>query len=60
MSRKDYCIKPSIKCGFEKDIVSLFPTIIFQPWQYRYINSCIVEFWWITFYVCIGIWENKE
>ncbi len=59
--RKDYRIKP--KVIFEIDnrskIFCILPTIIFQPWKYRYIGGVVVDITWLNLHIGIGIWENK-
>ena len=60
--RKEYCIKPRV--SFENDIkdkmVSFIPTIIFMPWRYRWNGTYVVDIWWLTFHIGIGIWDRRN
>jgi hypothetical protein len=36
---------------------SFLPTIIWQPWMFRYNNSCIIDITWLNIHISIGKWE---
>ena len=58
--RKEYRIRAKI--GFEIDkldyVFFFLPTIVWQPWKYRY-NSYVVELHWLIFTVGFGLWERR-
>ena len=60
--RKEYRIKPKI--GFEIDerykMFFFIPTIIWQPWKYRWDNSFVISVHWLIFAIGVGRWERKE
>ena len=60
-ARKDYYIKPQI--DFEADTVDyafyLIPTIVVQPWPYRYRNTYVVSIIWLNFAVGFGMWKCR-
>ena len=60
--RKEYRIKPKI--GFEIDkqnyLFFLIPTVIWQPWKYRYKDSYVVCLHWLNFAVGFGLWINED
>ena len=56
--RKQYRIKPKIAFEIDKQIVFI-PTIIWQPWKYRYCNSYVISFYWFIFAIGFGFWERK-
>lgn len=60
-TRKEYRIKP--KFVFEIDttnrIFFFLPTILWQPWKYRYNDSYVICFCWLIFNVGFGIWERR-
>lgn len=60
--RKEYIIVPKVTA--EKDTriyaFTFLPTIVWQPWRYRYPNSFVVELWWLNFVVGIGWWERRK
>lgn len=61
MSYKEYRIKPKI--AFEIDtrnyLFMFFPTIVWQPWNYRYNESYVICFHWLNFVIGIGLWERR-
>ena len=59
-SRKEYRIKPIVKFYVDNNIFSFIPTVVWQPWIYRYINSSVVDIWWLHFHILIGTWEYKS
>lgn len=61
-NRKKYRIKPHIGFAVDRDgyIFSLLPTVLVQPWMYRYPGHCIVDITWLHFHICIGVWENRK
>lgn len=60
--RKNWCIKPLLK--FERDtdyyLMSLVPTIMFQPWNYRRPGIAVIDITWFHFHIVIGEWKHKE
>lgn len=60
--RQDYYIK--WKIGFEIDksyrAYSILPTIVWQPWKYRYPLTSIVDITWLNFHIVIGEWRKKR
>ena len=59
--RKQYRIKPTIRFLVDKDdyYFSFLPTVLWQPWVYRYPNiDGIVDIWWLHFHILIGKWER--
>lgn len=57
--RKEYRIKPKIGFEIDKSIFFLLPTIIWQPWKYRYNDSYVIYFCWLVFAVRFGLWERR-
>lgn len=59
--RKEYIIKP--KVFFEADtayyIFSILPTVIVQPWIYRYKGSVIIDITWLNLHIGIGEWTKN-
>lgn len=59
--RKEYRIKPKI--GFEIDnqsyVFFFLPTVVWQPWKYRYNNTYVVNLHWLCFDVGFGVWERR-
>ena len=60
-NRKEYRVKPTIK--FMADTrdyyFSIFPTILWMPWFYRYPNTTgVIDIWWLHFHILIGKWER--
>ena len=61
--RKEYRLKPSIKFMADKEYYhfSFIPTILYEPWIYRYPNSVgIIDIWWLHFHILIGTWERPS
>ena len=60
--REDYRIKPRMKAIIDKEycLFSLIPTVIWQPWKYRYPNTYVVDIHWLIFHLCFGFWERKK
>ena len=59
--RKKYRVLSFIE--FRRDtedyLFSLFPTILWCPWVYRYPNSVgVVDIWWLHFHILIGKWTE--
>lgn len=62
-NRKNYRIKPSFKIWVDdRDYYfSFLPTILWEPWIYRYPNSeDVVDIWWLNIHISIGTWASKE
>lgn len=57
--RKKYHIKPKVEFEIIDSLFFLLPTIIWQPWKYRYNNSYVVCLHWLVFAVGIGLWERR-
>ena len=59
--RKEYHIRAKI--GFEVDkesyVFFLLPTIVWQPWKYRFSKTYAVELHWLIFTVGFGLWERR-
>lgn len=57
-----FYVKPCIKFETDKTnwLISLIPTIMFQPSKYRYANSWIIDIYWLIFHITIGEWKPKE
>lgn len=56
---KNYKIKPKIKFCIDDDyIFSFIPTITWQPWIYRYLDSGVIDIWWLHFHIIIGVWKK--
>ena len=59
--RKEYRIKPKI--GFEIDkrtyLFMFLPTIIWQPWKYRFNNTYVICLYWLNFAIGFGLWERR-
>ena len=60
--RKEWHIIPKFGFVWDSDdyCFSFLPTIVWTPWVYRPPNFYVVEFWWLNFHICFGIWERKE
>ena len=58
--RKDYKIKWEINLGFEPSICSLLPTIVVQPWIYRYVDVGLIDITWLFWHLSIGTWKRKS
>ena len=59
--RKDYRIKPTIKFIVDNNncMFSFLPTIVWQPWIYRYPNMIgVIDIWWLNFHIIFGRWEE--
>ena len=59
LNRKDYKIKPTIKLLVDKEdyVISFLPTIVCQPWIYRFPNDDgVVDIWWLNVHILIGKW----
>jgi hypothetical protein len=59
--RKEYRIKPTIRFCIDKEdyYFAFLPTILWQPWVYRYPNcDGIINIWWLHFHILIGKWEH--
>lgn len=57
--RKDYKIKPTIRLLIDRRdyIISFLPTIVWQPWIYRYPETDgVVDIWWLNIHILIGKW----
>lgn len=61
MARKDYIIKLCICFEIDKEdqVISILPTIMIQPWKYRYPNTFVVDITWLIFHIGIGRWRTK-
>lgn len=59
--RKDYRIKPCFNCKREtkRYLFYLLPTVLVQPWIYRYPNTYVVSVCWLNFKMGFGLWERK-
>lgn len=60
--RADWRIKPYTKLIIDKDdyLFSFIPTIVWQPWRYRYSNTCVIDIHWLIFHLCFGLWEQRK
>ena len=60
--RENWYIEKKIKFYNDTDsyIISLLPTILFQPWRHRYPYCAVVDITWLTFHISIGVWKRKE
>lgn len=61
-NRKLYRIKPEIKFHVDDSYYAfaLIPTIVIQPWTYRYPKTYVIEIRWLIFTIGIGLWERKD
>ena len=59
--RKQYRIKPKIGFEIDKQYYAFFflPTVVWQPWKYRWNNTYVVELHWFIFTVGFGLWERR-
>jgi hypothetical protein len=59
--RKEYRIRPKVVFEVDKrDFLFFFlPTIIWQPWKYRWNGCAVVCFHWLNFAIGFGIWEKR-
>ena len=60
--KKSGKIKPKIVFDIDKTtkIFFLLPTIVVQPWKYRYYNTFVLDICWLNFHIGIGVWEYNE
>lgn len=58
--RSDYEIEKIIRFEFEPELICLLPTVFFQPWKYRYLNTVVVCFSWLGFNIGFGVWRLKD
>ena len=60
--RKEYKIKPIIKFTVDKShyLFSFLPTVMWQPWIYRYLHTYVVDIQWLHFHIVIGEWIKAE
>lgn len=60
--RENWYIKPLFK--FERDteyyLISILPTIMFQPWRYRRPYIGVIDITWLHYHIIIGEWRRKE
>lgn len=60
--RENWYIKPLFE--FERDtdyyLISLLPTIMFQPWRYRRPGAGVIDITWLHCHIVIGEWKRKE
>lgn len=61
-ARKQWYIKKYFKVQFDTDsyLICILPTIIFQPWRYRYPNCAVIDVTWLNFHITIGEWKRKN
>ena len=61
MARSDWKIKPCIAFDYDKydKLFFLIPTVMVQPWAYRYPNTYVVDIAWLHLHIGIGKWERK-
>lgn len=59
--RKIYRIKPVIRFAVDKTdyVFSLFPTVLFQPWPYRWECSTIIDITWLNIHITFGEWRYR-
>ena len=60
-NRENYKIEFAIKFIIDNTdyCMSFIPTILWQPWIYRYPNEVgIIDIWWFNFHISIGKWVN--
>lgn len=58
--RKEHRIRPTIKFKVDREdyYFSFLPTILWQPWVYRYPDIIgVVDIWWLHYHILIGTWE---
>lgn len=62
MSRREWYIKKHIGfvCDDNPCIISFIPTIMFQPWRYRFPGCCVFDITWLNLHITIGEWKRKE
>lgn len=60
--RKDHYIKWDVHCFVDdRDYCfSLIPTVLYEPWPFRYNGFCVIDIWWFNWHITIGTWKNKE
>jgi hypothetical protein len=60
--RNEYVIKWDI--NFDVDdysyIFAFLPTIIWQPWTFRYPGASVISIMWLNFNIGIGEWKRRE
>lgn len=61
-NRKEYHIKPKITFRVDTHDYPFFllPTILVQPWIYRYPGSYVIDIYWLNFFIGIGKFEPKK
>lgn len=53
-----HIVKISVdKCDY---IISLIPTILFQPWFKRYPGDKVFEIYWLNISIAFGEWEKRK
>lgn len=58
-NRKNYKIKWIFKFKIDNDhyMFSFLPTILWEPWIYRYPGAeGIIDIWWLNMHILIGKW----
>jgi hypothetical protein len=60
--RKEYRIKPVVAFEVDDDyyLMSLLPTIYWQPWPFRYPDNSVLDIHWLNIHICIGLWTKRE
>lgn len=60
--RKEYKIEPTIRFFVDKEYqFSFFPTVLWMPWVYRYLNyDGVIDIWWLNLHILIGTWKRIE
>lgn len=52
------------KVDFEIDdnsyLFSLLPTIMFQPWPFRYPGCSVIDIMWLNCHIFIGEWNKRK
>ena len=60
--RKEYFIKWDVTFNVDNSyyLFALLPTILWEPWSFRYPESPIISIMWLNCTIAIGTWKNKE
>ena len=62
--RKEFHMKPSIRIAVDDNhyTFSFLPTVVYEPWIYRYPNlqEPLLDIWWLNIHILIGTWKKRE
>jgi hypothetical protein len=60
--RKNYVIDWNVTFNVDDHyyLFAFLPTILWEPWPFRYPNSPIISIMWLNCTIAIGTWKNKE